>query len=194
MQEHVQVEASKCKACHRCEIACIAAHHGLDMKTAMKEKAKYTPRGWAFKGDDFKTSIRCHGCNPAPCCNICPTGALTQKSDGSFEFHMELCAGCMMCMAVCPYGCVSFEMLDQAAIKDNQNLEPRRVAVRCDLCEEWREKNGVEYTACMEACMTRALTLVKANGRLIEAPKIAKKEAPKAQVTATPAQEVEKKK
>ena len=183
MQEHVQIEASKCKACRRCEIACIAAHHGLDMKTAMKQKDKYAPRGWAIKGDTFKTSVRCHGCNPAPCCNICPTGALVQHEDGSFEFHLELCAGCMMCMAVCPYGCVSFEEAEQCAPVAIEGttvaLPKKRIAVRCDLCADWRKANGVDYTACMEACMTRALTLVLTDGTVIEAPKVEKKAPPK---------------
>ena len=195
MQEHVQVEASKCKACHRCEIACIAAHHGLDFKTAMKQKAQYAPRGWAFKGDTFKTSIRCHGCNPAPCCNICPTGALKQNKDGSFEFHMEHCAGCMLCMAVCPYGCISFEFEQQEAVKvlgvnEPVQLPPRKVAVRCDLCADWRTERGVNYTACMEACMTRALKYVKSDGTIIEAPQIEKKASPKPVVEAPKAEEV----
>ncbi|MBQ7738137.1 MAG: 4Fe-4S binding protein [Desulfovibrionaceae bacterium] len=199
MQEHVQVEASKCKACHRCEIACIAAHHDLDFKTAMKQKDKYAPRGWAIKGDNFKTSVRCHGCNPAPCCNICPTGALAQHKDGTFEIHLELCAGCMMCMSVCPYGCVSFETEEQQHILAlaGQNLPPlppRQIAVRCDLCADWRAEKGVEYTACMEACMTRALTYLKPDGRIIEAPAPAKKESAKPKVAEKPAAEGEKKK
>ena len=94
-------------------------------------------------------------------------------------------------MAVCPYGCVSAETVAQTAIASSQDAtqEPRRIAVRCDLCAEWRAEKGVEYTACMEACATRALTLLKTDGRIIEAPKPVKKEAPKAAVA-----EAEKKK
>ncbi|MCR4666062.1 MAG: 4Fe-4S binding protein [Desulfovibrio sp.] len=182
MQEHVQVESSKCKACRRCEVACIASHHGLDFKTAMKQKALYSPRCWAVKGDDYKTSVRCHGCNPAPCCNICPTGALTQNKDGSFTIHLELCAGCMMCMSVCPYGVIAPEVMAKEENAENLPVKAKQkpIAVRCDLCHDWRIEKGVEYTACMEACMTRALTLVKRDGTIVEAPQPEKKAPQKA--------------
>lgn len=35
MPEHIITKPEKCRACHRCEVACIAAHHNLDMKEAM---------------------------------------------------------------------------------------------------------------------------------------------------------------
>ncbi|MBQ7456144.1 MAG: 4Fe-4S binding protein [Desulfovibrio sp.] len=185
MQEHVQVDSSKCKACRRCEFACIASHHGLDIKTAMKMKDTYSPRCWAHKGDSFKTSVRCHGCNPAPCCTICPTGALEQNADGSFSMHPELCAGCMMCVSVCPYGVISEEHIKK--IPDTLSQDDKTaIAVRCDLCAEWRAEKGVEYTACMEACTTRALVLVKSDGTIVEAPKVEKKPKPAPAVEAKP--------
>ena len=182
MQEHVQVDSSKCKACRRCEVACIASHHGLDFKTAMKQKALYSPRCWAVKGDDFKTSVRCHGCNPAPCCNICPTGALSQNADGTFSIHLELCAGCMMCMQVCPYGVISPEEIGKQENPENlpATARTKTIAVRCDLCQDWRREKGVEYTACMEACMTQALSLVRADGTILDMPKPEKKAPAKA--------------
>ncbi|MBO4335813.1 MAG: 4Fe-4S binding protein [Desulfovibrio sp.] len=199
MQEHVQVESSKCKACRRCEIACIASHHGLDFKTAMKQKALYSPRCWAIKGDDFKTSVRCHCCDPAPCCNICPTGALHQNPDGTFSIHPELCAGCMMCASVCPYGVISPEVIGRQQEENAENLPAtpaRTIAIRCDLCHDWRLEKGVEYTACMEACLSQALSLVKKDGTIVQAPKPEKKPAAKASVAeaAKPEAQEEKKK
>ncbi len=194
MQEHVQVDPSKCKACRRCEFACIASHHGIDIKTAMKMKDTYSPRCWAFKGDDYKTSVRCHGCNPAPCCAICPTGALEQHKDGTFTINRELCAGCMMCMAACPYGVISPEMISKSDPQALSAGDKVAIAVRCDLCHDWRAAKGVEYTACMEACMTRALVLVRSDGTIVEAPPVEKK-APKPQVaekTAAPQAEAPK--
>ena len=35
MTEHIQVVPDKCRACRRCEVACIAAHHGMTFKEAM---------------------------------------------------------------------------------------------------------------------------------------------------------------
>ena len=34
----------KCKACRRCEIACIAAHHGLTFKEALKKRDELVAR------------------------------------------------------------------------------------------------------------------------------------------------------
>ena len=181
MHERIQVDSSKCKACHRCEVGCIAAHNNMDFKTAMKRKKDFVPRVWAFKGDDYKTSVRCHQCDPAPCCNVCPTGALQQDANGTITMHTELCAACGMCVAVCPYGCAKIEQ--PVAPEDGvvARKAPTPHVVRCDLCVDWRRENGVAYTACMEACLARALTLVNDEGVVIEAPKIEKKAEPKAE-------------
>lgn len=195
MHERIQVDSSKCKACHRCEVGCIAAHNNMDFKTAMKRKKDFVPRVWAFKGDDYKTSVRCHQCDPAPCCNVCPTGALQQDANGTITMHTELCAACGMCVAVCPYGCAQIEQ--PAAPEDGvvARKPPAPHVVRCDLCVDWRRENGVAYTACMEACLARALTLVNDEGVVIEAPKVEKKpaEAKAAVAEAAPAAAAEKK-
>ena len=82
MIEHIQVIPDKCRACRRCEVACIAAHHGMTFKEAMKHRDVLVSRVQVVKAEGFRTTVRCHQCNPAPCCNICPTGALQQEEDG----------------------------------------------------------------------------------------------------------------
>ena len=52
MREKVIMRPDRCKACRRCEVACIAAHHGFDMKEAMKRRSEFGPRVRVFKGDD----------------------------------------------------------------------------------------------------------------------------------------------
>ena len=59
MNEHIQILPDKCRACHRCEMACIAAHHGIDMKEAMKRKDEFAASVHVVKTDDFKTSTPC---------------------------------------------------------------------------------------------------------------------------------------
>jgi Fe-S-cluster-containing dehydrogenase component len=46
----------------------------------------------------------------------------------------------------------------------------REVAVRCDMCQGWREKNGKKITACMEACPARALSMVEPDGTVVLPP------------------------
>ena len=70
MIEHIQVIPDKCRACRRCEVACIAAHHGMTFKEAMKHRDVLVSRVQVVKAEGFKTTVRCHQCNPAPCCNL----------------------------------------------------------------------------------------------------------------------------
>ena len=179
MNEHIQILPDKCRACHRCEMACIAAHHGIDMKEAMKRKDEFATSVHVVKTDDFKTSTRCHQCEHAPCVNVCPAHALLQDQDGRIIFRHELCLGCHMCEAACPYGAIAF---DSTPTRDDQGgnlpaLHAHAQAVRCDLCVDWRNSNGKTITACMEACPVQCLVLVKADGSIVEAPKPVKKAA-----------------
>ncbi len=175
MHEHIQVVPNKCRACRRCEMACIAAHHGISIKEAMKHRNELVSRTQVVKTDLFKTTVRCHQCDPAPCCAICSTGALRQQANGVIIMHEEMCAACKMCVAACPYGTIAMEavgMPDMTA--DNAETMAQRarreVGVRCDMCEGWREDNGKKITACVEACPARALSLVLPDGTVIESP------------------------
>lgn len=184
MGEHIRIKQDVCIACKRCEVACIAAHHDMTMKEAMKHKDLFTPRVRVIKMDGLKTSVRCHQCDPAPCCGVCPTKALRQAEDGSITMHEEQCVACSMCVAACPYGAAA---LDDIGVNlepsDDESLpaavkQPRReVAVRCDVCRSWRMINGKKITACMEACPKRALYLVEADGTVVEMPEPEKKAA-----------------
>ena len=45
----------KCKACRRCEIACIAAHHGLTFKEALKKRDELVARVHVVKSGSVKS-------------------------------------------------------------------------------------------------------------------------------------------
>ena len=182
MIEHIQVIPDKCRACRRCEVACIAAHHGMTFKEAMKHRDVLVSRVQVVKAEGFKTTVRCHQCNPAPCCNICPTGALQQEEDGRITMRVQLCVACKMCIAVCPYGTISLDTIGMPDMNADgaetmAQRSRREVAVRCDMCKAWREENGKRITACMEACPVRALSMVLPDGTVIEAPLPEKKPA-----------------
>ena len=83
MTEHIQVVPDKCRACRRCEVACIAAHHGMSFKEAMKHRDELVSRVQVVKAEGFKTTVRCHQCAHAPCAAVCPTGALQQDADNT---------------------------------------------------------------------------------------------------------------
>ncbi len=168
MAEHIQVVPDKCRACRRCEIACIAAHHGMSFKEAMKHRDELVSRVHVVKGENFKTTVRCHQCTSAPCVAVCPTGALQQEKNDSITVRVQLCTSCKMCIFVCPYGAISLESigLPDAEGETMAQRARREVAVRCDMCAGWREKEGKKITACMEACPVRALSMVEPDGTI----------------------------
>lgn len=190
MVEHIRVVPDKCRACRRCEVACIAAHHDMPFKEAMKHRDEFVSRVQVVKAEGLKTTVRCHQCDPAPCCMICPTGALLQDEDGRIIMHDEKCVACEMCINACPYGTISLDHLrkSQAESTDDQDLPAcphgeKQVAVRCDMCHSWRIENGKKITACMEACPVGALYMIDADGTKIEMPKPAKKAVDKKPVS-----------
>ncbi|BAV91738.1 4Fe-4S dicluster domain-containing protein [Candidatus Desulfovibrio trichonymphae] len=180
MHEHIQVIADKCRACRRCEVACIAAHHNMTFKEAMKHRDELVSRVHVVKTDNFKASVRCHQCDNAPCCNVCPTGAL-QQEEGRIIVRVQFCVACKMCLAVCPYGAISLENIGMPHVDDDSETMAQRsrreVAVRCDMCQVWREQNGKKVTACMEACPARALFMIEPDGTVVELPPLEKKTA-----------------
>lgn len=181
MIEHIRVTPDKCRACRRCEVACIAAHHDMSFKDAMKRRDAFVARVQVIKADGIKTTVRCHQCQPAPCCNVCPTGALQQEEDGRILFREELCIACKMCVSSCPYGAVSLDAaVHELAPAEGEEApalvaQGREVAVRCDMCHAWRMENGKKITACMEACPVQALSMILPDGTIIEAPMPEKK-------------------
>jgi carbon-monoxide dehydrogenase iron sulfur subunit len=169
MQEHIQVLHDKCRACRRCEMACIAAHYGITLKEALKRRNELPSRVHLIK---TKTPALCHQCNPAPCCAICPTGSLRQKN-GAIVVCEELCASCKLCEAVCPYGAIRMAKTPdrtQEAQSTRDLKSGRDVAFCCDMCRSWREENGKNITACVEACAEHALALVLSDGTVIKGP------------------------
>ncbi len=179
--ERIVLLSERCRACRRCEVACIAAHHGIDIKEATKRRSEFISRVRVIKGEGYKTTVRCHECSNAPCCHICPTGALEQLESGVVTMHPELCIACEMCADACPYGAIQMDVSPLPVVKvednpdDEELQQPRKVAVRCDLCRDWRRENGKSMTPCMEACPAQCIGLMLDDGTTIFPEKPVKK-------------------
>lgn len=160
----VLADAAKCTGCTRCELACRAARHGLDIKAAARLRQELEPRVHVIKKDKLKMPVQCRQCANAPCAAVCPTQALIQPDkQGGVIMREEYCAGCGICGMACPFGAITmtrayFDEADKALFKPGDT--PCRLAARCDQCAEWRAGNGKEVTACQEACPNGVFSLI----------------------------------
>jgi carbon-monoxide dehydrogenase iron sulfur subunit len=59
---------------------------------------------------------------------------------------LQECIGCSLCLMVCPFG----------VIRQDQALDGKVMALKCDLCPER------EIPACVESCPTKALVYMEA--------------------------------
>jgi carbon-monoxide dehydrogenase iron sulfur subunit len=154
----VFVDPERCIGCHQCEIACAVAHsRSRDPVAALGEDPLPRPRIHVEAGPAFNSSFpnKCRHCLPAPCQQVCPTGAIQRAPDG----HLVLvetgrCIACAMCAMVCPFDAVTFH-------RQVDGVPARVVATKCDGCVH-RVRKGL-LPACVEACKTGALVYGEVN-------------------------------
>lgn len=159
----VFVNPERCIGCRQCEFAC-AVEHSLsrDPTQAVFETPMPRPRIHVSPGRAYATSFpnKCRHCDPAPCEQVCPTGAIRRDVErGLVLADAGRCITCAMCAMVCPFDVITFhETADGTPLKV--------AAIKCDGCAG-RVAAGSE-PACVEACKTDALVFGELN-ELIEA-------------------------
>jgi len=151
----VFVNAAKCVGCRHCEIACAKAHATReDMQAVLHDDPRPRPRISVGLGIDFmKFPNRCRHCDPAPCHQVCPTGAIYRdEALGSVLVNEARCISCGMCAMVCPFNAIRFYPTADTATD---------VSYKCDDCIA-RQAAGRD-PACVEACKTGALVFGEVN-------------------------------
>ena len=180
----VMVRPERCIGCRHCEVACALEHsQSKELFSMFSEEPVSVPRIRVEVGVDLLTfPNRCRHCNPAPCMQVCPTGALYRDDDtDSVVVDYKKCISCAACAIACPFGIIRFEKVYHVHIN-------REVNAKCDNCID-RQREGKE-PACVEACKTGALEfgdinelirvsrkdftvrLLKSQGAEVEVPKI----------------------
>ncbi len=104
-----------CTGCRTCKVAC-AAIKG--------EKGVLGRSRIQIVDIDEETHVQlnCLQCVNAACIQVCPTGALHRdEATRAVVVDEELCVGCTLCEAACPFGHIYFDK--------NSNLP-----LKCDLC------------------------------------------------------------
>ena len=117
MAKVLMIDYEKCAGCRTCEMACSIKHEGVI--------SPFRSRIKVIKGEieGEGTPISCAHCESAPCQAICPVKAVSQDEPlNRVVVDYDLCIGCRMCVAACPFGAMGFDNLARKIIK-------------CDLCD-----------------------------------------------------------
>ena len=117
MAKVLYIDYQKCTGCRTCEMVCSAKHDGV--LNPMRSRIKVMK--WEAEG--LYVPMSCQQCQDAPCMNVCPVKAISRDEDlARVTVDYDVCIGCRSCVAVCPFGAMSFNTIDKQVFK-------------CDLCD-----------------------------------------------------------
>ena len=133
MAKVLYIDHEKCTGCRLCELVCAVSHDGVSNPT----RSRIRVLKWESEG--VYIPMTCQQCQDAPCMNVCPVKAITRDEElGRVMVDYDVCIGCRTCVAVCPFGAMSFNTIDRKVFK-------------CDLCDgdpqcvRFCEVNAIEY-------------------------------------------------
>lgn len=173
------IDLTKCTRCHGCVAACRVEHFLPLWVTWVKLAAYETEERGAADITTFP--VRCNQCADAPCVDVCPTGATSQRKDGIVTIDANKCIGCRYCVIACPYQnrTFIFSWRDPGYFpgypktryeKKGEELYPHQkgTTTKCNFCVEkidYGLANGLTpgidrdaTPACVNTCQARALT------------------------------------
>ena len=108
----VFVNPERCIGCRQCEFACAVEHSQTkNPVAALFEQPPPHARIHVEAGASINASFpnRCRHCDPAPCLEVCPTGAFSRDPDEDIVLlDTGKCIACAMCAIVCPFAALTF--------------------------------------------------------------------------------------
>ena len=100
-------DADRCVQCRTCEVACKAVRN---VEPGIKWRRVIDIWDGAYPNVTRTFfSLACMHCGKPPCVEVCPTGAMSKRSeDGIVVVDRDKCNGCRDCFLACPYGVPQF--------------------------------------------------------------------------------------
>lgn len=102
----------------------------------------------------------CKHCTHAGCLDVCPTGSLFRTEFGTVVVQDDICNGCGVCVAACPFGVIERRPDGAAEVGIREpaggpEQAPGGIAQKCTLCYD-RLVDG-QTPACAQACPTTSI-------------------------------------
>lgn len=133
MHKVIIVNYDKCTGCRQCELVCSVNHTGVSNPS----RSRISVIKW--EGEGFYLPMICQQCQQPACMAVCPKDAISRDEElGRVVVDDELCIGCEMCVAVCPFGGMGIDTVEKKVIKCNL----------CDgepMCVRFCKAEAIEY-------------------------------------------------
>lgn len=97
----------------------------------------------------------CKHCTHAGCLDACPTGALFRTEHGTVVVQDDICNGCGICVAACPFGVIESRPDGTAQPGERGEAKPGGIAQKCTMCYD-RLHDG-DTPACAQTCPTESI-------------------------------------
>ena len=157
MAKALFIDHEKCTGCRLCELVCAVKHDGMSNPA----RARIKVMKWEQEG--IYVPISCQQCQDAPCMNICPAKAISRDLEQSrVTVDYDKCIGCRFCVAVCPFGAMSFNVIDRKVFK-------------CDLCDgdpqcvRFCDRKAVDFVSPDEVSVDKRRTAAERLSKVKEA-------------------------
>jgi len=101
----------RCIGCQSCSLACARLVH---------KRLSWEASGIRiYSAGGLSTGFYaryCLACDPAPCAEVCPTEAFSQRRGGGVVVKMKLCINCGDCARACPVDAVYLDVAEKPSV------------------------------------------------------------------------------